>query len=80
MGAKVSMVGNWNLRNVRDKMDCKEIIEKYLKENGFDGLRYIGGVDGSDNCRCYDDDIIGCGSYCGYCEPFKFEKPLDKAE
>jgi len=47
-------------------MNCIEIIEKYLKDNGFDGL-YVGGV-----CACKIGDLIECESMAGNCEPGYF--------
>ncbi len=44
------------------KMDCKEIIEEYLKKNGYDGL--VG-----DECGCCLDDLMPCGECCHECEP-----------
>jgi hypothetical protein len=37
-------------------MTVKEIIVKYLKENGFDGLY-------SDNCGCLVNDLMPCSDY-----------------
>ncbi len=36
-------------------MTCAEIIENYLKENGFDGL-YCSGA----NCACKNGDLFPC--------------------
>ncbi len=59
-------------------MNCKDIIEKYLKENRFDGLFYDGGSE--DYCSCHIDDLIPCGGACQDCTPINFNKPLDKTE
>lgn len=45
-------------------MNCKEIIEKYLKDNGYDGL-----IEKEEGCGCGLDNLIPCDSYCLYCEP-----------
>ena len=44
-------------------MKVVEIVEKYLKENGFDGL-YDPGV-----CACKIDDLMSCENDCSSCEP-----------
>ena len=38
-------------------MNCKEIIEKYLRENGFDGII-------NNDCCCPVDDLASCFSDC----------------
>jgi len=43
-------------------MTVKEIVEAYLKENGFDGLA---GFD----CGCNFDDLMDCAFNCDHCEP-----------
>ena len=47
-------------------MTCLEIIKKYLKDNGFDGLV---NVDGGSGCGCALDDLIPCGECFGGCLP-----------
>ena len=42
-------------------MTVKEIVMKYLKDNGFDGLY-------SEDCGCLVDDLIPCSSDAEYCE------------
>jgi hypothetical protein len=37
-------------------MTVKEIVIKYLKDNGYDGLY-------SDDCGCMIDDLIPCSGY-----------------
>lgn len=43
-------------------MNCKEIIVKYLRDNGYDGLC-------SDECGCGLDDLITCGEDPSECIP-----------
>ncbi len=46
-------------------MTVQEIIENYLKENGFKGL-----VDGFLDCGCNLVDLFPCGDGCALlCEP-----------
>jgi len=45
-------------------MTVSEIIEKYLKENGYDGLYNLNG-----ECACEIGDLIPCVDYCGDCKP-----------
>ena len=42
-------------------MDVKEIVEEYLKANGYDGL-FV-----EDCCACELDDLFPCHEYCGEC-------------
>lgn len=44
-------------------MDVKEIVEKYLRDNGYDGLVDPG------NCSCAIGDLAPCGECCMRCEP-----------
>ena len=44
-------------------MTVKEIIKKYLKDNGFDGLFYPA------ECSCIVDDLMSCDSNCESCVP-----------
>ena len=46
-------------------MQVKNIIEKYLEENNYDGLCQPG------DCACKFDDIIPCGEDIAGCEPGK---------
>lgn len=46
----------------RKSMTVKEIVIKYLKANGFDGLF-------TDDCGCTWDDLMPCGSDPMDCEP-----------
>ena len=43
-------------------MTVKEIIKKYLKEHGFDGLCNM-------DCGCGFDDFVSCDDDFGECEP-----------
>lgn len=43
-------------------MTVKELIKKYLEENGFDGLC-------SDDCGCGIDDLFPCGEIPDDCVP-----------
>jgi hypothetical protein len=43
-------------------MTAKEIIIKYLKDNGYDGLY-------DDDCGCGIDDLMPCGNSPYYCNP-----------
>ena len=44
-------------------MTVKEIVKKYLEENGFDGLY-------CDDCGCKTDDLIPCDNEgCLDCQP-----------
>ena len=47
-------------------ISVKEIIEKHLRENEFDGLCYA--QEGA-TCGCGLDDLAPCGDYCWDCEP-----------
>lgn len=48
-------------------MTVKEIIVKYLKENGYDGLYHL-------NCNggCTVEDLFPCGEISRDCEPGYF--------
>jgi len=43
-------------------MTCKEIVEKYLRDNGYDGL-----TDGE--CACGLEDLMPCGDFGSDCVP-----------
>ena len=48
-------------------MTCKKIIEKYLKDNGFDGLVHL-----ESECGCHmgDEGLFLCENYAqNDCEP-----------
>lgn len=47
----------------RYTMNCYKIIEKYLVDNGFDGLYKSG------DCACEVGDLIPCDDDCSGCEP-----------
>ena len=47
-------------------MTAIEIIKKYLKDNGYDGLFWSGA------CSCKIDELIICGESCAHCEPGYF--------
>jgi len=44
-------------------MKVAEIIEKWIEENGFDGLYSPG------NCGCEKSDLMPCDEYHSDCEP-----------
>ena len=43
-------------------MNVREIVQKYLKENGFDGIY-------NDECACLTDDLAPCSESMDDCEP-----------
>jgi hypothetical protein len=45
-------------------MTCKDIIKKYLEDNGYDGLA-------RDECGCFVDDLFPCGCDSQECVPGK---------
>lgn len=45
-------------------MDVKDIIIKFLEENGYDGLFNSDG-----ECACEISDLIPCCEACDQCEP-----------
>ena len=46
-------------------MTVKEIVEKYLRDNGYEGL-----CNPDNECGCPLDDLMSCsGEYVGPCEP-----------
>ena len=47
-------------------MMAKEIVKKYLVDNGYDGLFSPG------NCSCRISELMCCGESCEYCEPGYF--------
>jgi hypothetical protein len=49
-------------------MNCKEIIEKYLIENGYHGLQ------NSDLCSCVVDDLQPCENDFSQCTPAYLQK------
>ena len=52
-------------------MNVKEIVQKYLQENGYDGL-----CDEWHECGCQINDLMPCGEYCGDCIPgYKIPDP-----
>jgi hypothetical protein len=54
-------------------MTVKEIIEKHLKENGFDGLS-------GDCCGCALGDLMPCECGGKYCVPAFLYTPIENAE
>ena len=50
-------------------MDCKEIIKKYLKEHGFDGLA------NEYDCGCGLGDFAPCGE-----GPYPYCKPAHRSD
>lgn len=44
-------------------MNCKEIVKKYLEENGFDGLFACG------ECACTLEDLVPCCGTMADCQP-----------
>jgi hypothetical protein len=58
-------------------MNVKEIIETYLKENGYDGLQNYDDTD----CACYLDDLCPCGGHdhiLSGCNAFRYRKAIYK--
>lgn len=45
-------------------MDVHDIVKKYLKDNGYDGL-----VNVELDCGCYIDDLFVCEQVAYNCEP-----------
>ena len=45
----------------------KEIVKKYLEENGYGGLWNGGELE--EPCGCFLDDLIPCGEPCDECQP-----------
>ena len=45
-------------------MTVKEIIEKYLKENGYGGILNV-----NVPCGCFLDDLVVCDGPCHECQP-----------
>jgi len=45
-------------------MNVEEIVKKYLKENGYDGLWNENG-----ECSCELDDLFPCNGFYGHCQP-----------
>ena len=45
-------------------MTCKEIIEKHLKDNSFDGLVHL-----DTECGCLIEDMPICEGFGSECEP-----------
>jgi hypothetical protein len=43
-------------------MEVKEIVKKYLEDNGFDGLFFPG------ECGCMKDELMPCENMCADCE------------
>ena len=58
-------------------MTVKEIVEKYLKDNGYTGL-----VNSDGECGCEIDDLFPCGElYPECCEPgYKCPAKPDETE
>lgn len=53
-------------------MNCKEILEKYLRDNGYDGLY------SEAECACELEDLIPCDEDPSTCEPgYKIPCPED---
>lgn len=50
-------------------MNVKEIVTKYLQDNGFDGLR-------TDGCGCQIADLMPCEDCNSMCEP-GYKVPCD---
>lgn len=44
-------------------MDCREILENFLKKNGFDGLA------NEEGCCCLIGDLMPCEQNIGDCMP-----------
>ena len=45
-------------------MNVKQIVLRYLEDNGYDGL-----YDTKVTCGCDLDDIMPCEDFCGNCKP-----------
>ncbi len=55
-------------------MTAKEIVSKYLQDNGFDGLANPGEC----NEGCILSDLLPCDSMTVYCEPaYRTKTPTD---
>lgn len=55
-----------------ERLNCKQIVHLYLKENGFDGLMCPG-----ISCSCVLDDLIPCiDNYFEHCTP-GYKVPCD---
>ena len=50
-------------------MDVREIVEEYLKANGYDGLY-------SEGCGCQASDLMPCDMPCEDCQP-GYKVPCD---
>lgn len=55
-------------------MKVRQIVEAYLKENGFDGLFNTNG-----ECACVLDDLVACGELSEDCQA-GYKKPCDEDE
>lgn len=53
-------------------MNIKEIVEKYLIDNNYDGLHM------DNNCSCAKDILMNCGECPTDCEPFRKDKENEK--
>lgn len=58
-------------------MNVRDIVEKYLRDNGYDGLYEDEGAYASEVCCCTLDDLMRCGNVgqqcecvAGYCKPY----------
>ena len=60
-------------------MTIEEIIEKYLKDNGFDGLCRLDPGSVKFDCSCGLDDLMPCSEYFGDCQP-AYKHNCDKVE
>jgi len=59
----------FNERNKRRRMmDVVNIVQEWLKENGYDGLYYPG------ICACKVDELIPCGQINGECRAGHIQK------
>lgn len=54
-------------------MTVKGIVQKYLKENGYDGL-----CNYEPMCGCVINDLMPCGEDCSSCTPGHKEKPTSE--
>jgi hypothetical protein len=54
------LIGNTEKRG--SKMTVRQIVEKYLRENGYDGLY------NSNDCACDLNDLMPCGFWDGDCK------------
>ena len=63
---------HWTTRRERKIMDCLDIVIKYLKDNGYDGLHFDA------ECGCEIDNLAPCGNSFSECIPgYKVTPPAE---